>query len=229
MSQKSLMESEREALIIRWRRILILGLLDFFNGTNDFGKLVIKELIDMRESVIKCYARNLGVPLYSGNKWRRFCDILNDILNHQNVPDEVKKKLSCIDYFFTSRQFSFQHFSFSLKDLRNEETHYLNLSDFPKETVLRVWRMFQNLIATIDPDFFEYAKNRPELRDFYFLHFFFKEVILKGNLREEKTKSGGRIWVRIIDLDKIRRDEEGKERDLWKMIEFIKTGGYLES
>jgi len=226
MSQ-SLTESEREALVIKWRRILTLGLIDFFNGTNDFGKLIIKELVDIRESVIKAYARYLRIPLYSGNRWRGFNGILNDILNHQNISAEVRDKLREIDNFFTSRQFSFQQISFSLKDLRNEETHYLNLSDLPKETVIRVWRMFYRLITTIDPQFFEYARDRPETRDFYFLQDFFTKVILEGNLREETTKHGGKVLVRIVDLDKIRRDEEGKERDIWEMIDFIKSGRYL--
>ena len=220
-------ESEREALVIRWRRILILGLIDFFNGTNDFGKLIIKELVDMRESVIKAYARYLGIPLYSGNRWRGFNGILNDILNYQNISAKVKNELREIDNFFTSRQFSFQQISFSLKDLRNEETHYLNLSDLPRETVIRVWRMFYRLITTIDPQFFEYVRDRPETRDFYFLQDFFKKVILEGNLKEERTKHGGKVLVRIIDLDKIRRDEKGKQRDIWEMIEFVKSGRYL--
>jgi len=214
--------------VIRWRRILILGLIDFFNGTNDFGKLIIKELVDMRESVIKAYARNLGIPLHSGSRWRSFSDILKDIFNNQSVPTKIKDKLRDIDNFFTSRQFSFQQLSFSLKDLRNEETHYLNLSDLPKETTIRVWRMFYKLITIIDPNFFDYTRDRPETRDFYFLQDFFKKVVLEGNLKEEITKHGGKVLVRIIDLDKIRRDEEGRERGIYEMIEFIKSGGYLD-
>jgi|Deesub1362A_J573_1020465.scaffolds.fasta_scaffold04072_1 hypothetical protein len=225
---QGLTESEREALVIRWRRILILGLIDFFNGTNDFGKLIIKELVDMREAVIKAFARCLGISLHSGNSWRRFNDILSDIYKHPNVSEEIKNKLQEIDTFFTSNQFTFQQFSYSLKDLRNEETHYLNLSDLPKETIIRVWRMFYKLIATIDPDFFDYTRNRAETRDFYFLQDFFKKVVLEGNLREETTKHGGKILVRIIDLDKIRKDEDGRERGIYEMIEFIKSGGYLD-
>lgn len=228
MSQRAnLAESDREALVIRWRRILILGLLDFFNGTNDFGKLIIKELVDMRESVIKAYARNLGISLYSGNRWRSFNNILKDVL--KRVPAEVKEKLKDIDNFFTSRQFSFQQISFSLKDLRNEETHYLNLSDLPKETVIRVWRMFYKLITTIDPDFFEYTRNRPETRDFYFLQDFFKIVVIDGN---DERISGRKVNLEEVKREKI-RDKRGRikkirERDIWEIIEFIKSGRYLE-
>lgn len=107
---QGLTESEREALVIRWRRILILGLIDFFNGTNNFGKLIVKELVDMREAIIKAFAKSLGIPLHSGGSWRRFNDILSDIYRRK-------------------------------------------ISDLPKETVIRVWRMFYKLVATIDPDF----------------------------------------------------------------------------
>ncbi len=142
---QALIDSDREALAIRWRRILILGLIDFFNGTNDFGKMIIKEIVDMREAVIKTFAKRNGVGLYSNNRWRRFSEILNDIYNHRDISDEIKDKLREIDDFFTSNQFSFQIISYSLKDLRNEETHYLNLSDIPRETVVRVWRNFTSL------------------------------------------------------------------------------------
>ena len=30
-----------------------------FNGTNDFGKHIIKELVDMREAVIRAFAKSL--------------------------------------------------------------------------------------------------------------------------------------------------------------------------
>jgi len=225
MSQ-SLTESEREALVIRWRRTLILGLIDFFNGTNDFGKLIVKELVDMRESVIKAYAKNLGISLYSGNRWRKLDNILNDIINHPNVSEEVKNKLKEINNFFTSRQFSFQQISFSLKDLRNEETHYLNLSDFPRETVIRVWRKFYELISSIDPGFLEYTKERPELKDFYFLQDFFKKAILdiKRNVSIDLMKLKERKLK--IEIGRNKTKEIRLERDLWEIIEEIKKGNY---
>ena len=224
---QDLTESDREALAIRWRRILILRLIDFFNGTNDFGKVIIKEIVDMREAVIKAFARRNGIALHSGNRWRKFDDILDDIYNHQDISDEIKNKLREINDFFTSNQFSFQTISYSLKDLRNEETHYLNLSDIPQETVVRVWRKFYELITTLDPNFFEYTKNRPELRDFYYLQDFFKVVVVDGN--------DERISGRSIDLEKVKleevRDKRGRvkeirQRNVWEIIECIKSGKY---
>ena len=227
---QGLTESNREALAIRWRRILTLGLIDFFNGTNEFGKHIIKELVDMREAVIRAFAKSLGISLYSGNQQRKFNDILNDIYNHQNVPDETKSKLREINEFFISPEFSFQQISYSLKDLRNEETHYLNISDIPKETVIRVWRKFYELVYVIDPDFFEYAEKSLEVRDFYHLQDFFKVVVVDGN--------DERISGRSINLEKVKEErilnnrgriKERRQRNVWETIEFIKSGKYLES
>jgi len=108
---QALTESDREALAIRWRRILILGLIDFFNGTNDFGKMIIKEIVDMREAVIKAFASCNGIDLYSsGNRWRRFNDILDDIHRHQDIPDEIKNKLREINDFLLLSNFHFKQF-----------------------------------------------------------------------------------------------------------------------
>jgi len=226
---QDLAESDREALAIRWRRILILGLIDFFNGTNDFGKVIIKEIVDMREAVIKAFARRNGIALHSGNRWRRFNDILNDIYNHQEISDEIKNKLREVNDFFTSNQFSFQTISYSLKDLRNEETHYLNLSDIPRETVVRVWRKFYELITTLDPNFFVYTKSRPELRDFYYLQDFFKVVVIDGN---DERISGRSIDLEKVKLEEVRdkrgRVKEVKQRNVWEIVEYIKYGKYQE-
>ena len=226
---QDLTESDREALAIRLRRTLILGLIDFFNGTNDFGKVIIKEIVDMREAVIKTFARRNVIALHSGNRWRKFNDILNDIYNHQDISDEIKNKLREINDFFTSNQFSFQTIYYSLKDLRNEETHYLNLSDIPKETVIRVWRKFYDLVTTLDPNFLEYTKNRPELRDFYYLQDFFKVVVVDGN---DERISGRSIDLEKVKLEEIRdrrgRVKENRQRNVWEIIEFIKSGKYLE-
>ena len=35
-----------------------------------------------------------------------------------------------------------------------------------------------------------------------FLQDFFKKVVLEGNLKEEVAKHGGKVLVRIVDLDK---------------------------
>ena len=49
MSPKKIVLSDgnREALGIRWQRILILGLIDFFKGSEDFNKIIVKEIDEM--------------------------------------------------------------------------------------------------------------------------------------------------------------------------------------
>ena len=63
-----LSESNREALIIRWRRLLVLGLIDFFNGTNDFGKLIVKEILDIPDEKEVVALLTLGYPKDEGER-----------------------------------------------------------------------------------------------------------------------------------------------------------------
>jgi len=221
-----LSESNREALIIRWRRLLILGLIDYFNGSNEFGKLIIKEIIDMREAIVKAYASRLGISLQKQNgRWRTLNEIMEDINTHPNVPNAVKTKLKDSGEMIISEQISPNR---TLKDLRNEETHSLNLNDIPRETVIRIWRMFFELVETIDPEFFNYAEDRPDTEDFYNLQKFFREVVINN-------KQG-------VNLDKIKEKEEEYyrkdpytrryvpvkiERGIYEIIESVKKGDWL--
>ena len=219
-------ESNREALIIRWRRLLVLGLIDYFNVSNEFGKLIIKEIIDMREAIIKAYASRLRISIQNQNGgWRKLNNIMKDINDDPNVPNDVKTKLNDSENMIISEQISPNR---TLKDLRNEETHSLNLNDIPSETVTRIWRMFFELVEAIDPDFFNYARNRPDIKDFYNLQDFFRKVVIDGN----------RVG---INLDEIKEKEEEYyrkdpykrryipikvEKGIYEIIESIKKGGW---
>lgn len=228
-----LTENNREALIIRFRRILILGLIDFFNTTNEFNKLIIKELIDIREGLIKAFAEGFSIPLFDKDrKWIKLKKIFKDILN-RNVSKQFNKKFTELDSQFISREFN------SLKKIRNDETHYLNLPQIPKETVLRVWRLIYDLINLIDWRLPAYAKKRPETEDFFFLQDFFKKVVLLGNRKKIDDKS-----LEIFNLDEIKKIKESylyikedriiekieieREKDIWEIIKLIRSGEYLE-
>lgn len=225
MSLQTLTESYREALAIRWRRLLILGLMDYFNNTNDFGKLIIKELLDMFEGLVKAFAECLGISLFRANgKWRGFQEIFDDVTTQvQTSSPELISKLQEIHTTLNSEEFN------SLRKLRNDETHYLNLPDVPKETVVRVWRLFDKAVNTIDIEFFEHVKDRPEFEDFYFLHDFFKKVVLEGNraridLHKIKRKRESYPYININKTFRIAEVEV--ERSLWELIESIRKGEY---
>jgi len=221
-----LSESNREALIIRWRRLLVLRLIDYFNASNEFGKLIIKEIIDMREAIIKAYASRLRISIQNQNGgWRNLNDIMKDINDDPNVPNDVKTKLNDSENMIISEQISPNR---TLKDLRNEETHSLNLNDIPSETVTRIWRMFFELVEAIDPNFFNYARNRPDIKDFYNLQDFFRKVVI------DRKRVG-------INLDEIKEKEDGYyrkdpytrryipikvEKGIYEIIESIKKGGW---
>ena len=220
-----LSDSNREALIIRLRRLLILGIVDFFNGSNDFGKLIVKELLDMYEGTIKAFAEKVGVHLFSENReWRSFKKIVEDIIGSQNVKVEVKKKLMDVNATVYSNEFN------SLRKLRNDETHYLNLPDIPKETVIRVWRLIYEAIKVVDIKLFNYAKDRPEFEDFFFLQDFFKMVVLEGNREHidlDRLKKKRRTYTYVQIERKSRTAEIEIEKDIFELIDSIKKGEYL--
>ena len=219
-------ESNREALIIRWRRLLVLGLIDYFNASNEFGKLIIKEIIDMREAIIKAYASRLGISIQNQNgRWRNLNDIMDDINNNPDVLNDVKTKLNDSENMIISEQISHNR---TLKDLRNEETHSLNLNDIPPETVTRIWRMFFELVEAIDPDFFNYARNRPDIEDFYNLQDFFRKVVIDGNrvgINLDEIKEKEEEYYRK-DPYKRRYIPTKVEEGIYEIIESIKKGGW---
>ncbi len=215
-----LSESNREALIIRWRRLLVLGLIDFFNGTNDFGKLIVKEILDMSEGLIKALAEYLEISLFdNNNNWRGFQQIYNDILQ-KDLSDDFKDRLRELVGRLSSSEFN------SLRRLRNDETHYLNLPDLPRETVIRVWRLLYELVILIDPALIEYAKQRPETEDFYNLQCFFKKVVIDGNrdgIDLNRLKMGEEYYIRISSR-KFERIET--EKGIYEMIKAVKEGNW---
>jgi len=215
-----LSESNREALIIRWRRLLVLGLIDFFNGTNDFGKLIVKEILDMSEGLIKALAEYLGISLFdNNNNWRGFQQIYNDILQ-KDLSDDFKDRFRELVGKLSSSEFN------SLRKLRNDETHYLNLPDLPRETVIRVWRLLYELVILIDPVLIEYARQRPETEDFYNLQHFFKKVVIDGN-REgidlNRLKMGEEYYIKISSR-KFERIET--EKGIYEIIKAVKKGNW---
>ena len=225
MPQIRLSESNREALIIRWRRLLTSGLTDFFSGANDFGKLSVKELFDMYEGLIKAFAEGIGISLFtSGGKWKTFRAVLEEVCAHQSLPTGLRDDLQEINSTVNTQEYN------SLKKLRNDETHYLNLPDIPKETVRRVWRLFYRVAGLVDIELFEYAKGRPELEDFYFLQDFFRKVVLEGNKEHidlNRIKKGREIYP-YIKVDKnIKTVEVEVEKGILEVIRSVMKGEYM--
>jgi hypothetical protein len=216
-----LSDINREALIIRWRRLLILGIVDFFNGTNEYGKLIVKEILDMYEGSMKAFAETLHIPLLEEDgRWRRFSNIYRDIQNNPDLPADTKERLNQINEIVYSNEFN------SLRKLRNNETHSLNLPDLPKETVLRVWRLFYDEIGIVDCDLFECAIDRHEFEGFYKFQDFFKKIVLDGNKVHfdlDKLKKKKESYQYLAVDRKSKTAEIELERDVWELIKSIPT------
>jgi len=213
---------DREALIIRWRVIIILGLMDHFSPSSKFNKIVTKELVDIKEGVIKALAKAYQISLVKNNGDRKgFNELMNDIRRKRRIPQTTKQKVREINSELHSQTLSF---------FRNEETHQLNLSDIPDETVKRCCRLFDELVVEIDSEIFDYAKNRPELKDFYYLHDFFKSFVLDNKILDlSKIKEHSKIIDGKRNGRHIYGVEISTERDIWEIINYIKEGNYIST
>jgi len=145
-SQICLSDGNREALIIRWRTISILGLQDYFTNKNRFLKIVVREILDMFEGLMKAFGEALGVQNIEN---KGFLEIFNSIKNHSQLQ-------GCTSMLNSIRNL-----------IRNPEAHSLNLPSIPVESAMRCWRLFNEAAKTCNEDIFTHAQNRPEFKEFF--------------------------------------------------------------
>ncbi len=232
MNQVSLLtDNDKIALALRLRRILILTLLDYFNGTTYFNNLIIKELNELFEGIIKIIAHNLKIPLTDSNgKTRSFRDIINDIFN--KIPHVKDVIIKIFDYY--SQPLPFHKYQITIRDLRNAEAHSLNIPILPREIVMNTWRHIDSLIQVVDPGFVDFLKDRAEVKDVYNLYYFFRIAIIGPDSNvsidfsklkeEEKQFSYPSRYARVDNRRKI--VTIWSERNVWDIILLIMNGKY---
>lgn len=216
--QFSLSDSNREALIIRWRTILVLGLHDHFTNKKRFSKIVVREILDMFEGLIKAYAESIGKPIQN----KKFKDIFKSILNDNKVSNIVKQKLEEINKSFSSNELN------SIRKLfRNPESHYLNLPSIPLESVIRCWRLFSEAVLVCDQHILDYAKNRPEFEDFINIYtFFYKFVISKAYIDLREVKVVEKIVEGRDYRGRIKTFRMDHERTTSEIVEYISNNNW---
>ena len=233
MSQQTpLTDNDRIALAIRLRRILILTLFDYFNGSTYFNNLVIKELNELFEGIIKIIARNLGINLLDNRgKPRGLKDIINDILNA--APHVGKILINVFNYY--SQPLPFHNYQITIRDLRNAEAHNLNIPIIPREIITNVWRYTNDLIQIIDPNFDNFLEK--EIKDVYHLFYFLRIAVLRVNpdirvdyswlKQEEKQFTYPSRYVHVDNRRKI--VTIWNERNAWSIISLIMNGEYKDA
>jgi hypothetical protein len=177
--------NDREALIIRWRTILRLALLDYFDVTHDYSRIAVKEILDLEQAVVKssCRANGITVP-ERGFPNRLVEEICGKFTNGSS--EELRKLHRELD---------------SLREtFRNPETHTLSLPMPPPETVRRCLRKFKHLIEIIDPELYEYA--RGEAIGFLRLRYFYYEIVGR-----ERTSYRDEMHSKLLVELKRRNDE----------------------
>ncbi len=211
-----LSEDNREALIIRWRVILILGLWDYFTNENRFLKIVAREIIDMFEGLLKALGETFKINI---NEWERnFRQTFESLLSR--LPQESRTRLENINQSFSSGEYN------SIREIiRNPEAHTLHLPVIPIESVIRCWRLFDEAVRTCDPLLIDYARSRPEFSDFLHLYEFFYEYVVKNNRIDLKPIKSYKKEIRG-------KNQRGKEqtiiaeceRSISEIIDYISQG-----
>lgn len=220
MEQFCLSDGNREALIIRWRAILMLGLQDYFTNENRYSKIIVKEILDMFEGVIKAFAEFLGIPVRNNG----FMEIFNSIRNNNQVPVIKKQRLEEINDSLSANELN------SMRNLiRNPEAHSLNLPSVPIESVMRCWRLFNESVTICDESILAYAQSRPEFKDFFNLYTFFYKFVINRDYIDLRT-------IKLVEKSIMGEDQRGKfkevkikhERTVSELIQYISDESWLQ-
>jgi len=219
-SRICLSDGNREALIIRWRTILILGLQDYFTNDNRFLKIVVTEILDMFEGLMKAFGEALGVQNIEN---KGFVEIFNSIKNHSQIPADKKQILEDINNSLSANELN------SIRNLiRNPEAHSLNLPSIPVESAMRCWRLFNEAVKTCDEDIFTHAQNRPEFKEFFNLYTFFYKFVINRNYIDLRN-------IKLVKKLISGRDQKGNlqqvkseyERTVSELIQYISDKNWL--
>ncbi len=178
MSQQVLLtDNDKIALARRLRRILILTLLDYFNGTTDFYNLVIKELNELFEGIVNTIALNLKIIDKRQIRRKGFYEIIKELSEKvPNIQDALMKVIN-----FYSQPLTFHGYQITIRDLRNVEAHGLSIPILPLESIIDAWRITWEFIDRVDSRFNEFLYSRNEFRDIYHMYRFLKIVLLGEN------------------------------------------------
>ena len=157
--------NDREALIIRWRTILRLALIDYFDVSHDYSKIIVKEILDIEQAIIKssCLANAITVP--DRGFPERLVDDICGIL-----PIRTRRRIKALHEELNGLRNTF----------RNPETHTLLLPMPPPETVARCCKKLRDLVNVIDPHFETHAKY--EAKGFARVKYFYYEIALRESV-----------------------------------------------
>lgn len=211
-----LSDGNREALIIRWRAILMLGLQDYLTNENRYLKIIVREILDMFEGLIKAFAESCGIQV----RGRGFTDIFASIRSSELVVETKKQRLEEINNSLSADELN------SIRNLiRNPEAHTLNLPSLPVESVMRCWRLFNESVTICDESLFTDMQNRPEFRDFFNIYnFFYKYVIQKEYINLGSIKLIEKPVIGIDQKGKTREVKVELERSISEIIQYILEG-----
>jgi len=177
--------NDREALIIRWRTILRLALIDYFDVSYDYSKIIVKEILDIEQAIVKssCSANVITVPE------RGFPERLIDEIC-EKIPVRSRRRVKALHEELNGLRNTF----------RNPETHTLSLPMPPPETVTRCCKRLRDLVDLLDLHFETYAKN--EAKGFARVKYFYYEIVMR-----ERVSYYEDLQSKLLVQLKLRTDE----------------------
>ena len=213
--QLCLSDGNREALIIRWRTILILGLSDYFSGENRYSKIIVREILDMFEGLVKAFAESLGIQVRN----KGFTELFDSIRIHDQILDTKKQRLEEINNSLSANELN------SMRNLiRNPEAHSLNLPSVPVESVMRCWRLFNESATICDESILTYTQSRPEFNDFFNLYSFFYKFVINREYIDLRTI---KLVEESIQIGKSKEVKRERERTVSELIRYISDRSWL--
>jgi hypothetical protein len=216
-----LSNNDREALVIRLKALYRLALLDYFNVSQDYTRVIVKEILDIEQAVLKSFAlaNKISVPE------RGFpIDLFNNISNI--FEGDSGSRLNNIHSELGSLRNVF----------RNPETHQLCLPMPPPETAKRCLKRLKELVDIIDPIFANYL--RGESFSLARLIHFYHEVVTNDTI-SYRDETVSKLLIQIKQrTDNVRiRTEKGQimrgevveeERSPDNIVKLIESG-YLNT
>lgn len=221
------------------RPLLILDLIDYLYTTNLFSKIVAKELFDLEEGIIKAFAESNGISVYknNGKQIKGWGELLKDIENASNIPEDIRKKVLKIADEFGSISVPIRTRTadfISLRDfLRNQETHYISHPSFTvaRSDLKKLFSLIFELLETVDNELFESLEGTTNKvkEKFWNLYCFYNKFVLDESRIDFSKLKVEEKWLIVKGLNgKEYKGYATLEVGVWELIEKIENGEWRD-
>lgn len=217
--------NHKEALAVRWKNLLCLALLEYFEPEGKFNKLIVNEGLNFIEAIARSFVEEI-LKVSNADSAKKVFEAIYDCGELNN---DKKNRLGTIIDELTPL----------LGQIRNPETHNLLLPTVPQDTVRRMLRRILEVVSILDNDFWDWCRDNH--RDFLRLGYFYyvvNEKIGMDNLPSKEQRDLHIFFSGItrdlkqflIEIEfksnkgKIQKGIPLMEKNAWEIIKTISNG-----